>query len=249
MNKQELARSITALLLGVTTVAYSWASSKDKSHAEIAARAAECVGGAFAAFAKENLNRLRDGAVEPDLHKTCKPDPKVPTCRKDLGINKHFFNLLDNQQGADIEKVTEEFAAVNKLIAGKASKKSVAFELGILAHFVSDISQPLHVGGKKTDPKEDDYHTKFEHRGDKKSLDTSGCSANLISGDIAMWQLGNAKQSAPHYKTISDDFADNGKLDGSAIKMFEQQWRRAVNDVADIFRTIFEKDKSYFGAP
>jgi hypothetical protein len=233
--------AVAAFYACYAVTAYPWASSNSKSHADIAERAAACVGQPdFTAFAKKNRTRLRAGAVEPDLHKTS---------RKDLGINKHFFNLLDNQAGQDIEKVRQEFEAVEALIAKGASHSRVAFELGILAHFVSDISQPLHCGGAGTDKNENKYHTRFEHLLDKKPLDTSGCSPQAISGPIDKWQLGNATDSAKHYQAISSDFADNKKLDGTSEALFEQQWRRGVNDVANIFLTIFERHKDYFLVP
>ena len=227
---------------------YPWASSKSKSHAVIAERAAACVNEPdFSHFILKHVAALRAGAVEPDLHKTCKPGSTQP-CRKDLGISNHYFNLLDDKKGHDIDKTVEEFGKVEELIAQGKSGDAVAFELGILAHFVSDISQPLHCGSNKTDKNEVKYHVKFEHSRDKAEISTDQCAAQEITGDVRQWQLQNAEQSAPHYKEISDDYADNKKLDGESVSVFDAQWQKGVNEVADAFKTVYERHKEYFAS-
>ena len=160
--------------------------------------------------------------------------------------HNHYYNLLDNKQGHDIDKVVEEFGRIEKLIGQGKSGNTVAYELGILAHFVSDISQPLHCGSNKTDKDEVKYHVKFEHARDKADISTDQCSAKEITGDIRQWQLLNAEQSVPHYKEISDDYADNQKLDGQALSVFDAQWQKGVNEVADAFKTIYDRHKDYF---
>ena len=225
---------------------YPWASSKSKSHAVIAERAAACVGEPdFSNFIHKHVAELRAGAVEPDLHKTCKSESTQP-CRKDLGISNHYYNLLDDKKGHDIDKVVEEFGKVGQLIDQGKSGNTVAYELGILAHFVSDISQPLHCGSNKTDKNEGKYHVKFEHARDKADIATDQCSAKEITGDIRQWQLLNAEQSAPHYKEISDDYDNNNKLDGQALSAFDAQWQKGVNEVADVFKTIYARHMDYF---
>ncbi len=246
MKASRIPLLVLVMTFALPTRVNPWASSKSKSHAVIAERAAACVGEPdFSHFILKHVAKLRAGAVEPDLHKTCKPG-STQSCRKDLGISNHYYNLLDDKKGHDIDKVVEEFGKVEHLIEQGKSGDVVAFELGILAHFVSDISQPLHCGSNKTGKNEGKYHVKFEHSRDKAEIATDQCSAKEITGGIRQWQLLNAEQSAPHYKEISDDYADNKKLDGQAQSVFDAQWQKGVNEVADAFKTIYERHKDYF---
>ena len=246
MKASRIPILIFLITFALPTRVNPWASSKSKSHAVIAERAAACVGEPeFSTFALKHAAKLRAGAVEPDLHMTCKPGSTRP-CRNDLGISNHYYDLLDDKKGHDIDKVVEEFGKVEQLIEQGKSGDAGAFELGILAHFVSDISQPLHCGSNKTDNNEGKYHVKFEHSRDKADIATDQCAAQEITGDIRKWQLQNAQQSAPHYKEISDDYADDKKLDGQALSVFDAQWQRGVNEVADAFKTIYERHKDYF---
>lgn len=41
--------------------------------------------------------------------------------------------------------------------------ETVAYHLGLLAHYIADLNQPLHTDGANVDPQESNYHMTFEH--------------------------------------------------------------------------------------
>lgn len=226
--------SITAVFLLSSTNLYAWGS---RTHMKISSDAYHIMPKAFREFLGEVTKpTLKKPALKPLAEAAVEPDRVL----KDF--HNHVFHIQGYNMGKGpfhIENLVNETA---ELIAKKKSKKDIIQRLGWIAHYASDLVQPLHTGVSLDDSiEEKSYHAATEKDADKHVMEFGvsfdGCtnvkrvSARMIYE--ALW----ANQ---YYEELEQAYTSGGRYN-QARKTISGCYSRAVNNVVDLWYTVWIK--------
>ncbi|MBO3808290.1 MAG: zinc dependent phospholipase C family protein [Candidatus Brockarchaeota archaeon] len=120
-----------------------------ETHREIARDSLKHLPSDLRDLLERNMAKYLEGAVAPDVQ------------FRDF-VN-HVWHV-DEDYGNAVEKIASEAEVIKRMIRQKASEGDIAFEFGVILHYITDINNPLHTSGK--DPNEENYHSKFEDYAD-----------------------------------------------------------------------------------
>ena len=223
--------SIVAFFLFCGSHAYGWAS---KTHVKIVSDAYHIMPLAFRKLLGE-------------VHKPKKQKPALPfILRGSLDPDRylkdfqnHVFHIHGFNMGKGpfhIENMVDEIV---KDIEQKQPTAKIARKLGRIAHYISDLVQPLHTGVETINIEEKKYHAATERDADKKvntyPVYFDGCnnykrvSARMIYE--ALW----ANQ---YYKDLETAYTTGERYKDSK-KVISECYSRAVNNVVDVWYTIW----------
>jgi hypothetical protein len=144
MRRQRLFLLLFLCLLPST---FAWTGN---SHSQAAGLAAERMSGTLGQILRTQREALLRGAVAPD--------------REFHDFLNHVYHPK-NRYGGGLKTCAAQLARVQSLVRKKARQSEIAFEMGVLSHYVSDLHNPLHTSGD--DPREDKYHSAYEQAAER----------------------------------------------------------------------------------
>ncbi|HNX77500.1 MAG TPA: hypothetical protein PLM07_07520 [Candidatus Rifleibacterium sp.] len=223
-----------ALVIAGSASAFAWGS---KVHKKIVSDAYHIMPQAFRDFlgevkkpapSKPSLAPLMEYSVEPD--------------RVLKDFHNHVFHIQGGAMGKGpfhIETLVKETA---DLIVKKAPRAEILQRLGWVAHYASDLLQPLHTGTSLDDTiEEKSYHSATERDADRFVLNYGvnfdGCqSIKRISARMiyeALW----ANQ---HYDALEQAY-NRGTRYPEVKNVISSCYSRAVNNVVDLWYSVWVK--------
>ncbi len=233
-NAKSIAIVVFALILAGAANAYAWGS---KVHMKIVSDAYHIMPQAFRDFLGEvKKPSLKKPALNPLMEASVEPDRVL----KDFA--NHVFHIQGSAMGKGpfhIETLINETA---DLISKKAPQKDIIQRLGWIAHYTSDLLQPLHTGTSLDDTiEEKSYHSATERDADRFVLtygvNFDGCqSIKRISARMiyeALW----ANQ---HYDALEQAY-NRGERYPEVKTTVAACYSRAVNNVVDLWYSIWVK--------
>lgn len=135
---------VVALVIVPGLTAHAWSFH---THRKITADALRLMPTAFKTEFAAYRQDFLQGSTDPDM------------------VIKDFANHAyhpDGSHTAGLYRIEELFNETIKMIKAKRSAKDIAYQLGLLSHYVADLNQPLHTAGRERDPNESVYHVKYE---------------------------------------------------------------------------------------
>lgn len=154
MRRPLLPLAVTLGLLVATLAAPSaqaWVAGPDKPHhADLAVIAAERLPEPERSYVLRNVERFREGALDPD-----------GVTDKDAQIHT-FYHAYEPSDGGGggVYRVRLSLREATVAMRDGAPEGDVAYQLGILTHFVLDLSVPFHTG---KDSYDNLWHEPYEH--------------------------------------------------------------------------------------
>jgi|GEM_PF-6162959 hypothetical protein len=145
-------------------LAFAWTGD---GHKQAAILAAQRMTGPIGELLRKEEAALLRGSVAPD--------------REFRDFLNHVYHPRDHY-GGGMDACLVQLSKVQKLMSQKAKPSQIAFEMGVLSHYVADLHNPLHTSGG--DPGESKYHSTYEQ---------------AAARDLASWQVPRKKP-----KLISD---------------------------------------------
>lgn len=131
--------------------AQAWVAGPDKPHhADLAVMAAERLPEPERSFLLRNVERFREGALDPDG--VTDPDAQIHT----------FYHAYEPSDGGGggVYRVRLSLREAVVALRDGAPEGDVAYQMGILTHFVLDLSVPFHTG---KDSYDNLWHEPYEH--------------------------------------------------------------------------------------
>ena len=166
------------------------------------------------------MDELLEGSVAPD--------------RVYKDFDNHIYQV-DNKKGKGPEKVREKYLEIVSLIQSKRPWRLVAFQLGVLSHYVADLNQPLHTA---TSGNEDKFHSKYEKNAE---VVNPKASKNLTYVTYPMsYILDSVKNSSQYYKDIERAYL-KGSGFSDVSKISQKQIDKATYDVACYFYSALQR--------
>ena len=226
--------SIFAMLALSISPIFAWGS---RVHVKIVSDAYHIMPKAFREFLGETRKpKLKKPALKGLAVASIEPDRKL----KDF--HNHVFHIQGFNMGKGpfhIQNLVEETV---QLIEQKKSQKDIVQKLGWIAHYASDLVQPLHTGVSLDENiEEKSYHSATERHADKYVLTYpvkfDGCqSMKRVSARViyeALW--------ANRYYEVLEDAYTKGEKYKDSREVIEKCYSRAVNNVVDLWYTIWER--------
>ena len=189
----------------------------------------------LAAILQKHRKDLERGMIEPSRHE----DEEV-----------HFLRPDGRGLAADAVLLKEKEA--KDLLAKKGTLARFAYEIGALAHLVSDVSFPLNASD--SDPREplvrEGYRKLIERSLDKIPFVLDPAPAPLVdSADLRPYLLESAKRAARSYSRIAPAFKDDGTpvspqaVDERSVPfgVAALAYSQAVNDVARVWALLWRE--------
>jgi len=192
---------VVLLLAGSTPIRVNpWAHG---IHQQIAQDALQYLPSELKRLLERNRANYLDGSIAPD------------TQFKDF-VN-HVWHV-DLSYGNAVNKIASEVDLIRQKVKGHLPEGDVAFEFGVLLHYVTDLNNPLHTSQK--DASEDSYHSKFEDYADSLLPITYQFDGLTNVTDIRQHMIQTANWAYQYYDNISGFYASGssgsqGKYCGS----------------------------------
>ncbi len=226
--------SIVAVFLLSSSSLFAWGS---RTHIKIVSDAYHIMPKAFREFLgevssptskKPALKALTAAVVEPD---------KV---LKDF--QNHIFHIQGYNMGKGPFHIEELVNQTADMMEKNQSKKDIMQKLGWIAHYASDLVQPLHTGvSLDANIEEKSYHAATEKDADKHIMEYGvnfdGCT-NLRRVSARM--IYEALWANQYYETLESAYT-TGKHYEEAKPTTAACYSRAVNNVVDLWYTIWIK--------
>lgn len=151
----------------------------------------------------------------------------------------HVNSRSGHDSAARIDGLCRE--AVRQL-KEKGPGPEAAYTMGLVAHYVADINQPLHTAGSEADVAESDYHGKFEKdiqsRMTKIPVPVPSAYAPVTDPEKRTREM--AEAASPYYSRIGTAYrGGNDIFDLSDV--VDTQYAAAVKNVADFWLGIAEQ--------
>ncbi|NCB38277.1 MAG: hypothetical protein EOM80_05845 [Erysipelotrichia bacterium] len=213
---------------------FAWGS---KVHIKVVSDAYHIMPAAFREFLGETRSpSIKRPALKPLMESALEPDRVL------RDFTNHVFHIQGGSMGKGpfhIEALVNETA---EAIKQKRSKKEIIQKLGWIAHYASDLVQPLHTGSSLDETiEEKSYHSATEKDADRYVLsygvNFDGCSnLNRISARMiyeALW--------ANQYYDALEQAYTRGKRYPEVKGIIVGCYSRAVNNVVDLWYTAWAK--------
>jgi hypothetical protein len=149
-------------------------------------------------------------------------------------------------------RIAAQAARVRMMMEGRAPLEDLAFELGVLSHYLADANHPLLASD--ADPREPTYRESYARylekqvRSDKFRVVFTGYrDASLESGDVAAFVKASRQRSGRHYSRIGQDYYRDGRLVSSdvfdefsfAFGVGQLSYSHAVGDTAKLWLRLW----------
>jgi hypothetical protein len=149
-------------------------------------------------------------------------------------------------------RVAAQSRRVRRMMEERAPLEELAFELGVLSHYLADANHPLL--SSDADPREPTYRESYARylekqvRNEKFRVVFTGYrDAFLEEGDLAGFVKASRERSGRHYPRIGQDYYRNGRLVSSdifdefsfAFGVGQLSYSHAVGDTAKLWLRLW----------
>ncbi|MCS7202714.1 MAG: zinc dependent phospholipase C family protein [Dictyoglomus sp.] len=194
---------------------WSWSG---KTHQRIAENALKYMPKEFQRRIMPYKNEILEGSIAPD--------------RVYRDFQNHIYDF-ERRKGGGIEKVREKYYHVISLIRDKKPWRLIAYELGILSHYIADLNQPLHTSSSY---EEKEFHSKFEKDAEQ-IVPRRIKGLNFISKP-AYYIFSSARSAHLYYYDIEKAYTNN-KGWKAVSSLTQKQIDKSVEDVANYWYSIW----------
>ncbi len=166
------------------------------------------------------IDELLKGSVAPD--------------RVYRDFDNHVFHIHGNK-GKGPDKVRQKYLEIINLIQEKRPWRLIAFELGVLSHYIADLNQPLHTDTSK---RENLFHSKYEK--DSEVINPKTPKDLIFIRYPKSYILDSISRANSFYRSIEDAYL-NGNAFSDVSKITQAQIDKATYDVACYFYSALER--------
>lgn len=166
------------------------------------------------------IDEMLNGSIAPD--------------RVYKDFDNHVFHIHGNK-GRGPEKVRQKYLEIVSLIQEKRPWRLIAFELGVLSHYIADLNQPLHTDTSK---KEDLFHSKYEK--DAEVINPKIINNLVFISHPMSYIIDSILRANSYYKDIEKAYLNEGKF-SNVSKITQNQIDKATYDVACYFYSALER--------
>ncbi len=207
-------------MLWLAIISLGWSCD---THHKIVEDAIELMPEDFKGELIANKESLLRGSIAPDTEY--------------LNFFEHNYNIYNGIGGAP-SAINREAKLICKMIRENKPFDKIAYRLGVISHYVSDLHVPLHTD--ETDPNEWKYHTKYENEVVTYYLfrdrNYEYPPLELID-DPEEFAISIALFYNQYYDDISKAYTSGGGF-SKVRKLTEKAYRGSVYDVACIWHTL-----------
>jgi len=190
---------------------FGWST---KTHQKIAKEALYSLPKEYQRKLSPYLDELLEGSVAPD--------------RIYKDFNNHVFHVhVDKGKGP--EKVREKYLEIISLVQEGKPWRLIAFQLGVLSHYIADLNNPLHTDSSK---REDEFHSKYEKDADV--INPKIKSELIYIKYPASYILDSIFNANRFYKDIEKAYLSGDKF-RDVSKITQEQIDKAALDTASYF--------------
>ncbi len=145
----------------------------------------------------------------------------------------HVYDRWGSEYGGADEAATVWFHRVEDRLA-KGKRKAASRALGILAHIVGDVAQPMHTDQSN---KEEPIHSSYERAVDTRIADFTFTydGAGSAKPDATVRHL--ARQAHKKYWALVNAYDAHG-YNGNVHRITKRQLKRAANFLADLITSL-----------
>lgn len=163
-------------------------------------------------------NEILEGSIAPD--------------RVYRDFQNHIYDFK-TKKGEGIKKVRDKYYQIISFIRDKKPWRLIAFELGVLSHYIADLNQPLHTSSSY---EEKGFHSKYEKDAEQ-IVPRKLRSLSFISRP-AQYIFNSAKNAHLYYYDIERAYTNNkGWKDVSSLT--QKQIDKSMEDVANYWYSIW----------
>jgi hypothetical protein len=199
------------------TPIFGWGS---KTHQKIAKEAFYALPKEYQKRLSPYLDEIIEGSTAPD--------------RIYRDFDNHIYHV-NGSKGKGPEKIREKYLEIVRLIQDKKPWRLIAFQLGVLSHYIADLNQPLHTATSKS---ENLFHSKYEK--DAEVIEPKKPQSLKYISYPMSYIIEKAKISSKYYIDVERAYLrGNGFSDVS--KITQKQINEATFDVASYFYSALER--------
>lgn len=166
------------------------------------------------------MEEMLNGSVAPD--------------RVYRDFDNHVFHVHGNK-GKGPEKIRQKYLEIVNLIQEKRPWRLIAFELGVLSHYIADLNQPLHTDTSK---KEDLFHSKYEK--DAEVINPKLSNKLIFINYPMSYIIESVLKANSYYKIIEKAYLSESGF-SNVSKITQDQINKATYDVACYFYSALER--------
>ncbi len=239
---------LTVILLAAPAPAAAWNANV---HQRIARDALALLPAEMKARLEGGAGDLESGIIYPDVYLQdfdnhyCCPDG---TCgHAPAKVGEAFEDILADFPGKGVVRFLAALASLLPVgcsgDGGPSGPESdnLPLRLGIVAHYLSDVSSPLHT---TMDPLYEDRHSAIEAAIDRRVDDivlTFDGALTDMGGDPAGFVVAAAVAASADLPLLQD--FSGGALPDGLMPMIDRRYSRAVNGVADLWYSLLSRLK------
>jgi hypothetical protein len=229
--------ALTGVILVLSIILLTGSSNAwvKAAHYEITRNTLEIIPKSLKEALVPHLDSLLYGSVEPDINRI-----------DDHKIYLSSVGLAERPGSGGAKVALDRFArkAEDMLKAGEPMDK-IAFVLGQAAHFIQDLNVPLHTVWGETRGQHDRYER-----------EASSCNWDAEKHRYGgFYLIENYKCLADEIAKRSNQYVDLALSNPPPPQVIETTWRDAINDLANLWQSIFyralgpEKALELYGIP
>jgi len=184
------------------------------------------------------LNRMPNAFIkrfEADKEIMLKGSTDPDTTLKDF--QAHIYHVHKTHPITEA-RFRELFSQAVGELQRKEKDSNVAYTLGLFAHYIADINQPLHTAGMDGDPNEGEYHGKFEKdiQGNLSKIPVFKVDYKPVTDPLIRLQE-MAVASNKYYYDIGKAYKSGNRI-FDLKEIVDKQYNAAVQNVIDYWLGI-----------
>ncbi|MBP7634826.1 zinc dependent phospholipase C family protein, partial [Candidatus Ozemobacteraceae bacterium] len=154
----------------------------------------------------------------------------------------HVYHVNSRSGHDSVMRISELFNQAAQQLRERGPGPEAAYTMGLLAHYVADLNQPLHTAGSEADIAESDYHSRFEKdvqsRMTRIPVPVPTSYEPVTDPERRVVEM--ARAAAPHYMRIGAAYrGGNGIFELDDV--VHPQYAAAVKHVADFWLGIMDR--------
>ncbi|MBI3038975.1 zinc dependent phospholipase C family protein, partial [bacterium] len=154
-------------------------------------------------------------------------------------FENHVYHIHGNFRKSS-RRFRELFSEISTKLRQREPNEGIAYLLGVYAHYIADINQPLHTDGQEIDPMEDDYHSKFEKEveGRLSKIPLTFVAFNPVTNPVERLES-MAISANVFYSSIGNAYRTGNRI-FDLTQMLEKQYNASVQNVVDYWLGILK---------
>jgi len=154
----------------------------------------------------------------------------------------HVFHVHSRTGHDSVNRIRDLFQQAADQLRQGTQNREAAYTMGLLAHYVADINQPLHTAGSDGDAAESDYHSQFEKdiqsRMTKIPVPVPGEYRPVVDPAARVREM--AEAASRYYERIGRAYRTGNNI-FDVEDIVNEQYAAAVRQVADYWLGIMTR--------